>query len=399
MKKIMAYLIVIFIGSTWGVWNLPQGNFIYSMAIGTGARDALAQHEEHDRMLPAQPAASKEPVAEVPTVEIPLEKQQMIGVKTATVSMKPVWKTIRTVGRIETDEKRLGTINIHFDAWIEKLYVDYTGKNVKSGEPLVDVYSYELFATQQEFINALKWKEQRSEVIDEKVRSMLERDAEAIAAAAKQPLSMWNVTDDQIKLIAETGSPTRTLTIYSPVNGYVIQKTAIQGMRVLTGDKLFDIADLSRVWIIADIYEYELPMIHVGDDAKITMSYFPGKVFTAAIDYIYPVLSGETRTIKIRFSIPNPEGQLKPQMFTNVEIKVNMGKRLVVPEDAVIDTGMRQIVYVDKGDGYFEPRDVIAGVIADGMIEISKGLKAKERIATAATFLIDAEARLKGIVK
>ena len=350
-------------------------------------------------MLPAQPAASKEPVAEVPTVEIPLEKQQMIGVKTATVSMKPVWKTIRTVGRIETDEKRLATINIHFDAWIEKLYVDYTGKYVKSGEPLVDVYSHELFATQQEFINALKWKEQRSEVMDEKVRSMLERDAEAIAAAAKQRLSMWNVSDDQIKLIAETGSPTRTLTIYSPVNGYVIQKTAIQGMRVLTGDKLFDIADLSRVWIIADIYEYELPMIHVGDDAKITMSYFPGKVFTAAIDYIYPVLSGETRTIKIRFSIPNPEGQLKPQMFTNVEIKVNMGKRLVVPEDAVIDTGMRQIVYVDKGDGYFEPRDVIAGVIADGMIEILKGLKAKERIATAATFLIDAEARLKGIVK
>jgi Cu(I)/Ag(I) efflux system membrane fusion protein len=273
------------------------------------------------------------------------------------------------------------------------------GKYVKKGDPLAEVYSPELFATQQEFINLIKWKVQSNDVKDEAINKMLTRDSDAIVEAAKRRLRLWDITDEQIKSIAESGKPMRTLTIYSPVNGTVIQKTAIQGMRVMPGEKLFDIADLSTVWIISDIYEYELPMIRAGDTAKISMSYFPGKEFTAVIDYVYPVLASETRTVKVRFSIPNPGGQLKPGMFTNVELKVNLGKRLVVPQDAVIDTGMRQIVYVDKGDGNFEPRDVVAGIRSDGMVEILKGLKEKERVATAATFLIDSEARLKGIVK
>ncbi|MDI6729647.1 MAG: efflux RND transporter periplasmic adaptor subunit, partial [Thermodesulfovibrionales bacterium] len=197
----------------------------------------------------------------------------------------------------------------------------------------------------------------------------------------------------------ETGKPVRTLTVYSPVNGYILQKTALQGMRVMPGEKLFDVADLSNVWIISDIYEYELSLIKTGQRANISLSYFPGKEFSSTIDYVYPTLSGETRTAKVRFSIPNPGGQLKPQMFTNVEVKINLGKRLAIPEDAVIDTGVRQIVYVDKGEGYFEPREVMLGLKADGMVEVLKGLKAGEKIASAANFLIDSEAKLKGIVK
>jgi membrane fusion protein, copper/silver efflux system len=371
----------------------------------TGLHRAFAQHEGHGSGAPAKPESMKEQpkeqkaAEEAATVEVPLEKQQMIGVKTTAASVQAIQRTIRTVGRVEYDEKKLATINLKFEGWLEKLYADSVGKYVKKGDPLAEVYSPELFATQQEFINLLKWKNQSSEIKDESIKKMLSQDSEAIVEAAKQRLKLWDISDDQIQSIAESGKPVRTLTIYSPINGYVILKAAVQGMRVMPGDKLFDIADLSAVWIISDIYEYELPMIHAGDMARISLSYFPGKTLLARVDYIYPVLASETRTTKVRFSVPNPEGKLKPGMFTNVDLKINMGKKLVVPQDAVIDTGTRQIVYVDKGGGYFEPRDVVTGIRSDGMVEVLKGLRAQERVASAATFLIDSEARLKGVVK
>jgi len=226
---------------------------------------------------------------------------------------------------------------------------------------------------------------------------MLLRDTEAIVEAARERLRFWDITDRQIKKIEETGKPVRTMTIYSPASGYVVQKMALQGMRVMPGEKLFDVADLSSVWIISDIYEYELPLVKAGQTAIISLSYFPGREISSVIDYVYPSLTGETRTAKARFTVPNPGGQMKPQMFTNVEIKVNLGKRLAVPEDAVIDTGIRQIVYVDKGDGYFEPREVTTGLKAGGMVEVIKGLKLKENVASAANFPIDSEAQLKGV--
>jgi len=165
----------------------------------------------------------------------------------------------------------------------------------------------------------------------------------------------------------------------------------------MAGQSLFDVADLSTVWITADIYEYELPLIKVGDTAVIQLSYFPGREFTSRIDYIYPTLTGDTRTAKARFIIPNPGGQLKPQMFTNVEVRLNIGSKLAVPEDAVIDTGLRKVVYVDKGDGNFEPREVMTGVKAEKLVEVTRGLKAGDRVASSANFLIDSEAKLKGV--
>jgi Cu(I)/Ag(I) efflux system membrane fusion protein len=215
--------------------------------------------------------------------------------------------------------------------------------------------------------------------------------------ASRQRLRLWDISEEQIKKIEESERPIRTLTIYSPVSGYVLQKTALQGMKVMPGEKLFDIADLSTIWIIADIYEYELPMLNVGEAATIQLSYFPGRQFSSRIDYIYPTLTGDTRTAKARFVIPNPGMQLKPQMFTNVELQINLGRKLAVPEDAVIDTGLRQIAYVDKGDGYFEPREVRVGVRAEKMVEITAGLKAGDKVASAANFLIDSEAKLKGV--
>lgn len=334
---------------------------------------------------------------ETPTVEIPTDKQQLIGVKTVQAAIRPLHRVIRTVGRIEYDERKLATANTKIEGWIEKLHVDYTGRYVKKGEPLAEIYSPELVATQQEFLNILRWAGQGQSVKDERTAMLLVKDAQAMLDAAKERLRLWDISDEQIKKIETTGKPIRTLTIYSPVSGYVLQKMAVQGMRVMPGEKLFDVVDLSSVWVVSDIYEYELPLIKVGQTARISLSYFPGKEFSTRVDYVYPALAGETRTAKVRFTIPNPDGVLKPQMFTNVEIKINLGNRLTVPAEAVIDTGVRQIVYVDKGEGYFEPREVTTGLKVDELVEVTGGIKAGEKVASSANFLIDSEAQLKGV--
>jgi len=397
------YLIIV------SAFSLLSGILFYSLntSYQAYAQQTVQGHKGH--AAETQPQAQIEQVEqkaeegeELPTVEIPTDKQQLIGVKTVKVSIKPLQKIIRTVGRIEYDERKIFTINTKFEGWIDKLYVDYTGRYIKKGEPVAEIYSPELFATQQEFLNLLKWNKSNPETSSgqnpkSKIEIMLSKDADAIIEAAKQRLRLWDISDEQIERIRETGTPFRTLVIYSPAEGYVVEKMAVKGMRVMPGDALFNIADLSTLWIIADAYEYELPLVKPGQKAKITLSYFPEKEFSAVIDYVYPSISGVTRTAKIRFEIPNYKGQLKPQMFTNIEIKVDLGRRLAIPDDAVIDTGTRQIVYVDKGEGYFEPREVMLGLRADGFREVLKGLKRGEKVASSATFLIDSEAQLKGI--
>lgn len=359
-------------------------------------------HQGHGVGAQVPPSTSAYPheqpaEVETPTIEIPPEKQQLIGVRTVAASVKLMRSVIRTVGLIQYDERKLATINTKFEGWIEQLYVNITGGLVRKGQPLAEIYSPELYATQQEFLNALLWSKENRDIKNRGIGSMLSGDADRIVESARQRLRLWDISEAQIKKIEETGKPIRTLVIISPVNGYIVQKTALQGMRVMPGEKLFDIADLSTVWVISDIYEFQLPLIKVGQHATITLSYLPNKIFSSTVDFVYPTLTGETRTAKMRFTIPNPGGQLKPQMFTNVEIKVNQGTRLAVPDDAVIDTGTRKVAYVDKGDGIFEPREVATGIKADGFTEIIMGLKAGEKVATSATFLIDSEAQLKGV--
>jgi Cu(I)/Ag(I) efflux system membrane fusion protein len=369
----------------------------------SAASPALAQkgsgHQGY--VAPAQgtqPAAgqrdtpSDQPAA---AIEIPPEKQQLIGVRTVEVARRDFSRTIRTVGRIEYDERRLATVNTKFEGWIEKLYVDYTGRFVKKGEVLAEIYSPELFATQQEFVNLLRWSRNRKG--DDPWAAMISRDADAILEAARQRLRFWDVTDAQIRTMEETGRPVRTVRVHSPVSGYVTQKMAVLGMRVMPGEKLFDLADLSTVWVIADIYEYEMSFVRVGQPARITLSYLPGEELVSRIEYIYPAHAADTRTMKARFSVPNPREQLMPQMFTNVEIKVDLGRRLLVPAEAIIDTGARQIVYVDRGEGVFEPREVMLGMRTGDVVEVSTGLRAGERVAASAAFLIDSEAQIKGV--
>ncbi|MBI5074506.1 MAG: efflux RND transporter periplasmic adaptor subunit [Nitrospirae bacterium] len=365
-----------------------------------GEPKPAAEHQGHDAAKPQTPEEPRqqEPAQEAPSVEIPADKQQMIGLKTVEASVHQLQKLIRTAGRIEYDEKKISTINAKFEGWIEKLHVDFSGRFVKKGEPLAEIYSPELVATQQEFINALKWMRQNT--AGEKssdMKAMLSKDASSLVDAARQRLRFWDISDDQIKTIEETGKPLRTLTLYSPSSGFVVQKMAFRGMRVMPGEKLFDIADLSTVWIVAEIYENELALVKQGQHARISLSYLPGREMNAVIDYVYPALSAETRTAKVRFTLPNPGNLLKPQMFSNVEIAIPLGKKLAVPTEGVLDTGTRQVVYVDKGDGYFEPREVKTGLKVDGLIEILSGLKQGDKIASSAIFLLDSEAQLKGV--
>lgn len=328
------------------------------------------------------------------TVQISPERQQLIGVKIGTVELRPLEKMIRTVGRVDYDEKRLVTISPKIGGWIEELYVDFTGRYVQQGEPLLTIYSPELVSTQEEYLLALRAKKDLIKSPFPEVAG----SGSSLAESARRRLKLWDISDDQIKTLEESGQPRKTLTLYSPFSGIVLEKVAYKGMNVMPGMALYKLADLSVVWLLADIYEYELPFIHLGQQAAIQLSYLPSELFTGKVVYIYPYLDANTRTAKVRFEFPNPHGKLKPEMYAHVEIKVHLGRKLAVPEGAIIDTGLRQIAIIDKGSGYFEPREVKVGAKVDDHYEVIKGLKAGERVVTSANFLIDSESKLKEAV-
>ena len=325
------------------------------------------------------------------TVQISSERQQLIGVKIGTAEMKSLEKVIRTVGRFDYDEKRIGTVSLKIGGWIEDLYVDFTGKFVNQGDPLLTIYSPELVSAQEEYLLALRAKKDLAKSPFSEVTS----SGDSLAESARRRLKLWDISDDQIKALEETGQPKKTLTLYSPFSGFVLEKAAYKGMNVMPGMALFKLADLSVIWLYADIYEYELPFIRLGQQASVQVTYIPGEVFTGKIIYIYPSLNPETRTAKVRLELPNSHGKFKPEMYANVEIKVRLGQRLTVPEGAIIDTGVRQMAIIDKGDGYFEPREVKIGGKVDDDYEVIKGLKAGDRVVTSANFLIDSESKLK----
>jgi Cu(I)/Ag(I) efflux system membrane fusion protein len=325
------------------------------------------------------------------TVQISPERQQLIGVKIGTAEMRPLEKVIRTVGRVDYDEKRIVTVSLKVGGWIEDLYVDFTGKYVKKGDPLLTIYSPELVSTQEEYLLALRAKKSLTKSSFPEVAS----SGDSLAESAKRRLKLWDITDEEIKRLEESGQAKKTITLYAPFSGFVLEKTAYKGMNVMPGMALYKLADLSVVWLYADIYEYELPFIRLGEQASIQLSYIPGETFTGKAIYIYPSLNPETRTAKMRFEFPNPHGKLKPEMYANVEIKVRLGQKLAVPEGAVVDTGLRQMVIVDKGSGYFEPREIKVGAKVENYYEVIQGLKAGERVVTSANFLIDSESNLK----
>jgi multidrug efflux pump subunit AcrA (membrane-fusion protein) len=315
-------------------------------------------------------------------VKISPERQQLIGIKAALVISQPIHKLIKAVGRVDYAEPNISIVNLKFDGWIEKLHVNSTGRPVRRGEPLFDIYSPELVSAQQEYLIALK-----AEATVGGTGSILK--------SAREKLRLWDMTDSQVEALGRTGEFKKTVTVYTPGSGIVIEKNVVQGQKIMAGENLFKIADLSWVWILGEVYEYELPFIQTGQEVKVSLSYYPGESFTGKIVYIYPYLKPETRTNQVRIELGNPGLRLKPEMFANLEIQVDYGTRLTVPSDAVLDTGDAKIVFVAKADGYFEPREVKLGVRGEDVYEVLAGLSDGENVVTSASFLIDSESSLK----
>jgi len=325
-----------------------------------------------------------------PTITLSPDKVQLIGVRTAIATFRSIGKQIRTVGKVEPDETRLAFVNTKIAGWVKKLFVDYTGKEVVQGQPLLSLYSPDLVTAQEEYLIALR-SSQTETGISRDVRSMRNDLLESV----KQRLLLWDITAEQIAELEKTGKPRTEITIAAPLNGIVLEKMVLDGAYISPGMNLYKIVDLSQVWIIADIYEYEVPLVRTGQTARVTLPYSTGEVLHATVNYIYPTLDPVSRTVKARLVLQNHGRLLKPEMFANVEIMVSGGSRLVVPREAVIDSGQRQIVYVEKAAGVYEMRTVTLGVRGDDFVEVLKGVKKGERVVTSGNFLIDSESQLR----
>jgi Cu(I)/Ag(I) efflux system membrane fusion protein len=324
-------------------------------------------------------------------LRISAEKIQKLGVKSAPAKLQVLDKTVRASGRIEVDESRTYTVTAKFEGYIERLYVNTSGQPVGRGQPLFEVYSPELVSAQREYAIAAQGVGQLSEAGGEAQGAMKQ-----LAESSLQRLKNWDISEEQVKTLAKSGETKRTLTFRSPVAGVVTEKKAVQGMRFMPGETLFQIADTSTVWVQADVFEQDIAAVNIGQKAKIRINAYPGEVFEGRIAYVYPTLKAETRTVPVRIELANPKGKLKPAMFADVDIPVAGATAVVtVPNSAVIDSGSRQVVIVQLGDGRFEPRPVKLGQRGGDFVQVLEGVKEGELVVTAANFLIDAESNLK----
>jgi membrane fusion protein, copper/silver efflux system len=325
------------------------------------------------------------------TISVPQGRQQAIGVQVGKAEMRELTKTIRLVGRVTFDETLHAQIHAKFEGYVERLFVDYTGKTVRKGQPLLSIYSPELLATQQEYLIAVRAREQfRASQNADIARGGLD-----LYESARQRLLLWDISPGQLRELEKSGKPQKALTLYSPVDGYVLTKNAVLGARVMPADTLFEVAGFRRVWVFADVYESEAGSVALGQTARMTLSYLPGRTWVGKVSFIAPVLDEKTRTVKVRIEFENPDSTLKPEMFADVSLDRPVGRVVTVPDGAVLSTGTRTLVFVAKGDGFFEPRAVETGAKVDGFFEIRKGVKAGEEVVTQANFLIDSESRLK----
>lgn len=327
------------------------------------------------------------------TVKINPAVEQNIGVRIAPVERRDVYQKIRTIGRIDYDESKIAQVHTKISGWIEKTYINTTGQPVKKGEILLDIYSPQLVTAQEEYLDALE----NFKRIDASTPPALKRNLEGILASTKRRLEYFDISDRQIQQLEKTGQVRKTLSIASPFNGIVVEKHALDGMEVKPGMRLYTIADLSEIWVYADIYEYEVPWVKEGQKATMTLSYEPGKTYWGEVQYVYPYLEKKTRTVKVRLVFKNPNLELKPGMYANVDLETSPLKNVVaVPMEAVLFSGERNLVFVSLGGGRFAPRDVTVGVESgDGYYEIREGLKAGEKVVISAQFLLDSESKLQ----
>jgi membrane fusion protein, copper/silver efflux system len=357
-----------------------------------------ADHPPENSGSVAGPGSSNDSVVPgyVP-VKISPDRIQTMGITLTEAARVSLDENFRTFGRVTFDETRVHHVHTRFEGYIEHMYVDYTGKYVKRGEPLFSLYSPELYATQNEYLLALRAREQRPRRESGSGIKDIESTVDLVASA-RERLALWNIGEDELNELERTRKPLRAVDIPSPVSGYVTAKSAVQGLKVTPADNLYDIVDLSTVWILADVYENSLPFIKVGQPATINLDYKPGKTWRGKVVFIDPTVDPSTRTIKARLEIANPNGELKPEMYASVILGGSRASGIAVPDSAVIATGERNIVFVSKKDGVFEPREVVLGVRVRNLYEIIQGVSEGEKVVTGANFLLDSESKLKAAI-
>ena len=342
--------------------------------------------------VPASQDASASAGQSMPPGSVNLNpgQQQMIDVRYAEVRRMDMKRTLRTVGVVQMDEEKIARVHVKVAGWIDKVYLDYVGKLVTKGQPLFTLYSPDLVSTEQEYLIARKGQEYLSKAPYADVVS----GSDSLLRATRDRLQLWDVTDAQIGKLEETGKAERTMTLYSPISGFVVTRNAYQQAYVTPETDLYEISDLSTVWVSVDIYEYEAPFVHIGQAASMQLSYFPGKTYRGRVAYVYPMLDAKTRTIKVRLEFSNPQYTLKPDMYADVQLTIDYGMQLVVPSEAVLNSGTKQVVYIAKPGGYFEPREIKVGDQFDGQYAVLAGLNQGEKIVASGNFLIDSESRL-----
>ncbi len=379
-------------------------NFKFSIALlcclfifsSNGAAQDHAGHQPAGKSMPKKEQAAAPKTGEqqsLPTVVLSPDKVQLIGVRTAPAEYHTVDRQIRTVGKVEPDETRLAFVNTKIAGWVKKLYVNFTGDRVTKGQPLLSIYSPDLVTAQEEYLLALR--SLRSSQTTTNGFAEIDASRRELLESARRRLLLWDISEEQIEELAKSGKPKTDITLQAPLDGIVLEKMVLEGTYITPGMNLYKIGDLTHVWIIADIYEYEAPLVKLGQVARVTFAYEPGESFTASVIYIYPVLDPATRTIKVRLAAKNPALKLKPDMFANVEIKASSGSRLTIPTEAVLDSGPRKIVYVEKKPGVYEMREVALGTRGATFVEVLKGIRKGERVVTSGNFLIDSESQLR----
>src|SRR5438093_2060703 len=321
---------------------------------------------------------------------IPAATRQLIGVRTAPVSYAPLAQEIRAVGTVEYDERKLTKVNLRVSGWIEQVFIHAIGQSVRAGQPMLTLYSPDLLATQDEYLLALKAQAQ----LEGSPLAEARQDAAALVASARERLRLWNLNDEQIAAVERRGKAERVLTVYAPSSGIVLKRQALPGNYVEPGTTLYELADLSTVWIHGDIYGSEITAVRLNQSAEVTFEAYPGETFRGKVAYIYPYLNEATRTVRVRMEFANPHLKLKPGMYGNVMLHVDAGRRLVVPKEAVLDSGLRQLVFLDLGQGVYQPYPVKLGRRSQDYVEVLEGIKEGDRVVTSANFLMDAESKL-----
>jgi multidrug efflux pump subunit AcrA (membrane-fusion protein) len=350
--------------------------------VGTSGHDSHATQSEED----ATPRAE---------VSLDIRRQQLIGVRTVRVAHAVMATEIRAAGTVNYDETRQVEVNTRIDGWIRELYADYTGRTVKRGEPLFTLYSPDLIAEQNDYLLALRGRSKLA-VSDP---GGLSDYSDRLAAAARERLLRLEMTDTEIDEVARTGRAAETVAFRAPANGVIVEKAALRGMRVMAGQMLYRLADISTVWVEAEVYETDLAMVRTGMRASISFAGYPDRIFAGHISYIDPLVTQDTRTIRVRIVLGNPGGLLKPNMLATVTLQAPESHALLVPADALVNTGTQQLVFVADGAGRFTPRDVRVGRRSAGQVELTSGVSEGDEVAASATFFLDSESQLRGALQ